>query len=79
MESLLSIDLLNKQPEPFHYLNILEDWELEDHDEDALTDEQLEPNDIEEDDTVPQEMRRRGKVCDVVVNQTRRRRHRIAA
>ena len=61
MASLLSIDLLNKKPEPFHYLNIIEDWELEDHDEEACTDEQLILQEIEVDDE-ELERRTKGKV-----------------
>ena len=63
--SLLSLDLLNKpEPEPFPFLNILDDdleWDLEDHDEWALTDEQLEPNVIEPPEDPDQ--RRRGNLA----------------
>lgn len=60
MSSLLSIDLLNKKPEPFHFLNIIEDWELEDHDEESCTDEQLILQEIEVDDE-ELEIRTKGK------------------
>lgn len=62
--SLLTLDLLEKKAEPYHYLNVLdEDWELEDHDEDALTDEQLEPQAIEDSTDEIERRKVRGKMC----------------
>ncbi|KAA0203594.1 hypothetical protein HAZT_HAZT001780 [Hyalella azteca] len=58
--SLLTLDLLERKCEPYRFLNVLEDWELEDHDEDALTDEQLEPQYVD-DDADELERRKRGK------------------
>jgi len=43
--SLLSADLI-KNSAPYYHVNQV-DWDLEDHDEDALTEEQLQPNEIE--------------------------------
>ena len=60
---LLTLDLLAKKPdpEPFPFVNFLDDefeWDLEDHDEWALTEEQLQPQFTETTDEI--EIRKKG-------------------
>ena len=47
VSALLSVDLL-KEYDPYYKYAEHVTWELEDHDEDALTEEQLVPNEIED-------------------------------